>query len=438
MIKLLKDNKTTLISFVAIYLQYILEPIIGIINNGILGSIRVEFVAGLSVSSAIISLFSTAFWFLAIITTTIASKKIGENNHRDGAQIAVNLCWVGIACGTFFSILLEIFIEPITRFFDNSDSCVVESMQYSRFAFLVLINPLLFYVINSYFRSNNRLKLVFIITAFEIILDAIFCFTFTHIFHFEMSGAGFGKALAQVISSIVLVIVFIKAVKKNNASLFYKQCSVKIKFNEIVPLSIRSLTMGALYSALTARMSQYGNTALATIQIVDQYWYLGIMAFDALGTTCQIEIAKNIGRRNKEKVKKISKDMIKISLLGSFPFIAIMMSAAIFITPLLISSSEVYFCVIITAIEAVSITGIIAYLFVSDGFFMASGNYMFLGKISILGAIISSTLLTIPLIFISDVNLGIFIGFFTFDLSFFGTRFLGAYFKLRNDNWIGI
>lgn len=435
-----KNTKAILASFVPIYLQITLEPMLGTVNNGIIGRLGTSAVAGLTVSNTILNIASGIFWFLSIICTTASAKKFGAGDAKGATENTINLLYLAIGFGIIVTSIVYVLLPHLTRWFGASESVVYEnSISYSQMAVGGITMTLILFVLNGYFRSADRLKLVTTLVAMTVLIDVILCYTFVHIFGWGMHGAGLGKLLSMIISGIITFLFFARAVKKFNASFWVlKITSLGVKYSHMALLSARSITLTLAYALLPARLAVYGEVALASMQIVDNYYVIGIFAFDALATVAQIDIARAIGSGNIARVKQTANEVLRIGMLMAIPFTIVELFLGFVATPFIINDSRVVFCVLVGVFELLLTGPMLAYLFTVDGFFFASSNYGFLGRISILAFIISSAIITIPIFLIKDVYLGIFVGFLTFDLSLFGTRTIGAILKKRNDNWIGL
>lgn len=286
-------------------------------------------IAGITIGMPIMVFMMAVGMLIGIGGSSLTALKLGEGDHKSAENILGNAISSITILVLFFSILLQIFLEPTLKAFGTSNEVLPFSMEYLR---IILIGSTFNGVamcLNSFIRVDGQPKIAMstnLIGAIaNVILDPIF------IFVFKMGIAG--AALATILSQLLSLAWTFRYFLGNKSHLKIRVHHLRPNF----PLIGRIMAIGApsflmqlagtiVGILLNVILNGFKNDiAISGIGIISSLQMLMVMPLIGINQGVQPLIGYNYGAKNYHRVKEALKISMKYAtIIAVFGFAVVM------------------------------------------------------------------------------------------------------------------
>lgn len=298
-------------------ISFALQSVYDLVDMAWVGRISKESVAG-------VTLFSTVFWFFALLNEIIGSSSVsmisqsyGKEDQKRTSIIAEQTISFKILMAVLSAVLLFVFFKPALRLFNPSDEVMQAGIEYGYIRIYFLPMMFAYYSVNTIFRCTGDSKTPMLIMGFSSLLNLVLdpLFMFDTIPGTSISGLGmgvYGAALATVIS-MTLSFVFGLLI------LFYRKEGVRISVKGLFRLhpeiDKKLLTIG-LPSGLEVFVRQfslallmkfvtiYGTTAVSVAGIGGKLFNFAFMPIVGFVMGGSALVGKYLGREEIENAQE--------------------------------------------------------------------------------------------------------------------------------------
>ena len=245
---------------------------------------------------------------------------LGTGDKKKANEIFSLLVYLLIGLGILFTVIGEIFVEPISRLLGADAAMLPYCVTYGRILMLALIPFMLQNVFQSFLVTAERPQLGLCTTLVSgvsnIILDALFI----AVFRWGVAGAASATAISQTVGGIVPLVFFIVSRKsklrlgKTHMDLraTTKACTNgSSEFMTNVSLSIVNM----LYNWQLMRMLGTNGVAAYGVIMYVNFIFLSIYIGYSMG--CAPIIGYHYGAGNKDELKNLFKKSLRIILVMS-------------------------------------------------------------------------------------------------------------------------
>lgn len=266
-------------------------------------------IAAIKVSEQIIFMISSGIGGLAIGSSIIVARRLGEGN-KDQANHAANQSTVFMLIFTIIiAILLYILTPALTKLFNLDPNVAELIVQYNRGISFGIPAAFLIFHINAIVRATGNSVFPMFILISANILNAIiapfFIFGIYPIPKLGMQGAGIATALAQNLG----LLIAIWGIKKNYVNLKFNIKKFSFDFKVIwnifrlgVPATLQFVAVSINRMLIISIANSFGVVVLTTYMFgvgVDLFVYMSIFA---IGVAIEIITGQNIGAQRLDRV----------------------------------------------------------------------------------------------------------------------------------------
>ena len=237
---------------------------------------------------------------------TYVAKKLADKDIH-GASVYVSTAFFnGLIVGTILLIFGTVFINPFMILLGSSDTVLPYAREYG---FWVLISaPFLItsLILNNNLRYEGKAFFSMIGLVSGAILNIFGDFIFINVMDLGVFGAGMSTGISQLISFIILLILYIKyAQGKISIKLFSMDIMVHFNiFRGGLPSLIRQGLTSVSNGILNNLVKPFGDAAVAAISVVNRYSNLIMCTGLGIGQGFQPVAAFNYGVKDYSRVKK--------------------------------------------------------------------------------------------------------------------------------------
>lgn len=269
---------------------------------------------------------------LGIGTAANFNLSLGRKDEARAKKVVGTSALSVIFSGILLSILIQLFLEPLMRFFGATDEILPFAMEYTSITVLGLPFYLFTMGINPLVRADRSPKYAMTAVIIGAVINIILDFVFIFIFKLGISGAAWATVISQFITMLILVAYY-----RNFKSFEIKLSDFKFEFNilkSIIGLGIASfifqISTTIIQITTNNMLNIYGEKSIygsditiAASGIVSKVNTIFVLIILGIVQGAQPIISYNYGAKNYDRVKNVFKLVIKYSTIISLIFFTI-------------------------------------------------------------------------------------------------------------------
>ena len=237
---------------------------------------------------------------------TYVAKKLADRDIR-GASVYVSTAFFNsFVIGFLLMLFGIIFINPLMVLLGSSDTVLPFSRQYG--IWVLISSPFLMasLVINNNLRYEGKAFYAMIGLVTGALLNIFGDFIFINVMHLGIFGAGMSTGISQIISFIILLVLYIKSAQgKISIKLYSLKFKVHLNiFRGGLPSLLRQGLASISNGILNNFVKPYGDAAVAAMSVVNRYSNLIMCTGLGIGQGLQPVAAFNYGVKDYSRVKK--------------------------------------------------------------------------------------------------------------------------------------
>ena len=211
------------------------------------------------------------------------AKHLADKNVKRATEFVSSAFYLSVLLGTLFMAVGLIIIKPFMLFLGSTETILPYAVEYG--ACVLIATPFIMgsFVLNNCLRYEGKAFYAMIGLVSGGLLNILGDFLLVYVFNFGVLGAGIATAVSQMVSFVLLVILYkkfaqsqtkIKAISKN-----YKDYLriMKIGLPSFIRQGLTSISGGILNNL----SNPYGDATIAAMGVVNKY--TSVIAFVGLG-----------------------------------------------------------------------------------------------------------------------------------------------------------
>ena len=237
---------------------------------------------------------------------TYVAKKLADKDIH-GASVYVSTAFFnGLIVGTILLIFGTVFINPFMVLLGSSDTVLPYAREYGLWVLISAPFLIASLILNNNLRYEGKAFYSMIGLVTGALLNILGDYIFINIMNLGVFGAGMSTGISQIISFIILLVLYIKnAQGKISIKLFSMDIMVHFNiFRGGLPSLIRQGLTSVSNGILNNLVRPFGDSAVAAISIVNRYSNLIMCTGLGIGQGFQPIAAFNYGVKDYSRVKK--------------------------------------------------------------------------------------------------------------------------------------
>ena len=263
--------------------------------------------AAVGVVFAVMSLIQALGGGFGMGAGSIISRKLGEKKDDEASLYASCAFFGALSFGAAILIIGLVFLEPLMRLLGATDTMLPYAKDYARYIFIAAPIMCSSFVLNNVMRSQGKAVMAMVGMSLggvlNMALDPLLIFTFD----MGISGAAIATALSQLISYIVMWIMFTsrESIVRISPSRLSRKAGDYLAILKIgFPTMCRQGLASVASALLNVQASVYGDAAVAAVTISNRVYLFVRNLVLGIGQGFQPVAGYNFGAGKLKRVKE--------------------------------------------------------------------------------------------------------------------------------------
>lgn len=296
--------KFTIPVFFAIFLQ----TMYGAVDMLIVGQFAsAADVSAVSTGTCIMQTITSAIVGLAMGTTILLGRKIGEGRKDEAGNIIGSSLFLFAVIGILVSVLMQFFAVPFAKLMQAPPEAFKSTVDYVKICCGGAIFIVAYNLLGSIFRGMGNSKMPLIAVAIACVFNIFGDLILVAGFHMATAGAAIATVFAQAISVVLSVFI----IKKQQ--LPFKFSKKNIKFDKKIigtvvklgfPIAFQDVLVSISFLAITSIVNGLEIIASAGVGVAEKICGFIMLVPSAYMQSMSAFVAQNMGAEKPQRAKK--------------------------------------------------------------------------------------------------------------------------------------
>ncbi|HEV8064222.1 MAG TPA: MATE family efflux transporter [Acidimicrobiales bacterium] len=350
----------------------LVEPIYNLTDSAIVGHLGRAPLGALAIASGSLNIvwWTTAFVEMATVTLVAQSRGAGdlESAAKDVGAAYVLALLLGVVSAAFIALAAP----GLTSLLGGKGAVAHGSITYLRIAAIGLVPLVVTLAGTGHMNGLGNTRRPFEIALVSNFLNVVLEVVLVYVVHLGIAGSAWGTVAAQVVSAAFFVRSSRRAELRPSPPL---AAQLKRLARDGLPLTVRTVALGAALLASTAVAARFGAAVLAGHQIALQIWLLLALALDALAVPAQVLVGEAIGRRDPAEADRVGRRTLRLGLVAGAALGALTMALAVVIPYVFSADPSVRHQAMLALLICGAQQPLAALAFVLDGLLLGASEY---------------------------------------------------------------
>lgn len=327
-------GKAILLLSIPMVLEMLMESIFAIFDIYFVSRLGAEAIAVVGLTESLMTMIYAISIGVAMATTGIVARRIGENKDRDASVAASQAILLGIVLAALIAVPGVIFAEDILRLMHAEQSVIDNGAGFTKVMLGGNVVIMLLFINNAIFRSAGAPALsmwvLLIANVFNIILDPCLIFGLGPFPELGVKGAAVATNIGR--GTAVLIQFYLLFVKHSRIRVFLSDFKLRVKLIwKVMFLSgggvMQHLIATSSWLILYRILAEYKSEVIAGYTIAIRVFVFFLLPAWGISNAAATLVGQNLGA---EEPGRAERAVWKISLINSI-YMALVMIAFLLI-----------------------------------------------------------------------------------------------------------
>ena len=360
------------------FLALIAEPIYLLADAAIIGHLGTGPLAGLGIAGAILQTIVGLCIFLAYGTTAAVARLLGAGDLRGALGQGMDGVWLAVAIGSVATLGGLAALGPLVGAFGAEAATEAYARDYLVWALPGVIPLLVVLAGTGVLRGLQDTRTPLYVAVGGNLLNIVLSLALVHGVGLGIAGAAIGTVIAQTLAATALVVVVVRAARREGARLAPHPRGIARAARVGTPLLIRTLTLRAALLITTVVATGAGTTSLAAHQLAMTLWGLLAFALDAVAIAAQAITGRALGAGESAYARRITRRMVRWGVWSGLATGLLLAAVAPVIGPAFSRDPAVHAALVPVLLVAALGPPVAGVVFVLDGVLIGAGDGTYL------------------------------------------------------------
>ena len=308
---------------IPIFFSNLAIPLVGVVDTALMGNLsNASFLAAASIATSVITMIFWSFGFLRMGTVGLVAQSLGQGDYREIVMITLRNLSIACIISSFIILMQNPILLIIENYFNITEETFELIKEYISIRILSAPAELIIYVFVGLYLGLQKTK----ISSFLIVLYSILNISFSIYFVNNLNLEIYGVALGTVLSSYLIVLIFILFTyyyfKKNfNLTPSYRKIFIFKKIFKLLSINldifIRTVLLTFAFLWFTYQSSKLGEDYLVANSILLQFIVISSFFLDAYAFSTESIVGYSMGKRIKKNFLFVVHNTFQLSFFTS-------------------------------------------------------------------------------------------------------------------------
>ena len=414
----------------------IAEPLFLLADSAIVGHLGVDQLAGVGLASTVLHTAVGLMVFLAYSTTPAVARAIGDGKLGKALAAGRDGVWLALLLGAALAIVGFIFAEPLVGFMGASGDVQGFAVDYLRWSMPGLAAMLLVFAGTGVLRGLQDTRTPLLVATAGFALNIALNWFLVYGLHLSVAGSAIGTSIAQWAMAAVYLVMVGRNARNHGVSLRPDWHGIRAMTKVGSWLMLRTLSLRLAILATVVVVTAQGAVNLAAHQLAMTIFSFLAFALDALAIAAQALIGKELGARNAERARELTRTMVRWGL-GFGVITGVLLAVAAPWAGYIFTSDSGVHAALTVALWVLAVGQPLAgYVFVLDGVLIGAGDARYLAIAGVVNLAVYLPLLAAVHMTKPDGAAGLVWLWLAFALGYMLARGMTLGLRARTDRWM--
>mgnify|MGYP000185735758 FL=1 len=296
---------------VPMFLEMIMESVFAVVDIFFVSKLGADAIATVGITEGVMTVIYAIGSGLAMGTTALVSRRIGEKKKEEAGSTAFQAILVGLAVSLLIAVPGIVFAKPFLHLMGGSETMIEEHYFFPAIIFGGNLVVMLLFIINAVFRSSGdaavSMRVLWFANIINIILDPILIFGFGPVPAMGLKGAAIATTTGRGLA--VIYQFYLLTGGKHRITLFWNSLQPKLK----VMYKLLKVSAGGIMQNLIATSSWIlllriiavaGPEALAGYTIAIRIIVFPLLPAWGISNAASTLVGQNLGAKHPGRAEK--------------------------------------------------------------------------------------------------------------------------------------
>ncbi len=292
-------------------LEMALESVFAVVDVFFVASLGASAVATVGITESVITLVYAVAIGLAMGTTALVARRVGEKNPREAADTAVQAVIVGVVASIPIALVGLFFAKKVLALMGADAWSIEHGYRYTMWMLGGNVVIMLIFVCNAIFRGAGdaavAMRVLWVANGINIVLDPALIRGWGPLPQMGIEGAALATNIGRAIGVAMQLFILLRGAKH------IRVLAVQVRVNAAVMLRLVRVSLGGIGQLIIATsswvglvriMATFGSEALAGYTIAVRIIMFTFMPAWGLSNAAATLVGQNLGAQQPERAER--------------------------------------------------------------------------------------------------------------------------------------